>query len=111
MGPLGVVEAYPLADDPFGPEAVGEFVQVDRLVFERPPQALDEDIVHTPAPAIHGDFDIGFFQHAGEVEAGELAAPRSSRGQALVGVEDLRPAVSGQRLVQCFDAEGGIHGV
>ncbi len=28
MGPLGVVEADPLADDPFGPEAVGQLVQV-----------------------------------------------------------------------------------
>jgi len=39
----------------------------------------------------------------GEVKAGELAA--------LVGIEDFRLAVSGQRLVQGFDAEGGIHGV
>ena len=31
MGPLGVVEVDPLADDPFGPEAVGELVQVERL--------------------------------------------------------------------------------
>ena len=28
MRPLGVVEIDPLADDPFGPEAVGQFVQV-----------------------------------------------------------------------------------
>jgi hypothetical protein len=25
-------------------------VQIDRLVFERPPQAFDEDVVHAPAP-------------------------------------------------------------
>ena len=31
MGPLGVVEVDPLADDPFGREAVGQLVQVDRL--------------------------------------------------------------------------------
>ncbi len=42
MGPLGVVEVDPLADDPFGLEAVGQVVQVDRLVFERPPEALDD---------------------------------------------------------------------
>ena len=29
MGPLGVVEVDPLADDPFGREAVGQLVQVD----------------------------------------------------------------------------------
>ena len=42
MGPLGVVEVHPVPDDPFGPEAIGQFVQVDRLVFERPPEPLDE---------------------------------------------------------------------
>ena len=50
MGPLGVVEVDPLADDPLGPEAIRQFVQIDRLVFERPPQAFDEDVVHAPAP-------------------------------------------------------------
>ena len=55
MGPLSVVEVDPLANDPFGPEAVGQVVQVDRLVLERPPGALDEDVVHAPAPAVHGD--------------------------------------------------------
>ena len=42
MGPLCIVEIDPLADDPFGPEAVRQLVQVDRLVFERAPQPLDE---------------------------------------------------------------------
>jgi len=37
------------------------------------------------------------------LKAGELAA--------LVGVEDLRPAVSGQRLAHRLDAEPGVHGV
>ncbi len=45
-GPLGAVEVIPLADDPFGLEAVGQLVQIDCLVLERPPQALDEDVVH-----------------------------------------------------------------
>ncbi len=42
MRPDGVVEADPLADDPFRLEAIGQLVQIDRLVFERPPQALDD---------------------------------------------------------------------
>jgi len=42
MGPLGVVEADPLTDDPLRHEAVGQLVQVDRFVFERAPQALDD---------------------------------------------------------------------
>jgi len=41
MGPLGVVEVDPIADDPFGLEAVRQLVQVDRLVFERAPEAFD----------------------------------------------------------------------
>ena len=103
MGPLGVVEVDPRADDPFGLEAVGQLVQVDRLVFERAPQTFDKDVVHTAAPPIHGDGDLRVLEHAGEVEAGELAP--------LVGIEDFRLAVFGERLVQGIDAEGGIHGV
>ena len=99
MGSLGVVEAYPVANDPFGLEAVGQLVQVDCLVLERPPQALDKDIVHAAAAAVHGDADAGVLERAGEVEAGKLTA--------LVGVEDLRPAVAGQRFVQRVDAGFG----
>ena len=82
MGPFGVVEVDPLCNDPFGLEAVGQFMQVDGLIFERAPQAFDEDVVHAPAPPIHGDADAGIIEDAGEVEAGELAA--------LVGVEEFR---------------------
>ena len=103
MRPLGVVEVDPLADHPFGLEAVGQLKQVDGLVFERAPQAFDKDVVHAPAPPIHGDRDFSSLENAGEVEAGELAA--------LIGIEDFRFAVFGQRLVQGLDAEGGIHGV
>ncbi len=51
MGPDGVVEVDPLRDDPVRLEAIGQLMQIDRLVFERPPQALDEDVVHALAPA------------------------------------------------------------
>ena len=64
-----------------------QLVQVDCLILERAPEAFDEDVVHAPAPAVHGDRDTRVFEDTGEAEAGELAA--------LVGVEDLRPAVSG----------------
>ncbi len=103
MGTLGVAEADPLADDTLGVEAIGEFVQMDRLVFERAPQPLDEDVVHAAAAAVHGDCHFGILEPAGEVEAGELAA--------LVGIEDLRPAAGVARLIQGLDAEPGIHGV
>jgi len=48
--------------------------------------------VHAAAPTIHGDTDAGVLERAGEVEAGKLTA--------LVSVEDLWPAVAGQRFVQ-----------
>ena len=86
MRPDGVVEADPLPDDPFGQKAVGDVIQIDRLVFERPPQPLDEDIVHTPAPSIHGYRDLHVLENAGKLEAGELAA--------LIGIEDVRFAVA-----------------
>ena len=82
MRPLGVIEVNPRADDPFGLEAVGHLVQIDRLVFETAPQAFDEDVVHAEAAPIHRDRDLGALEHAGEVEAGELAA--------LIGIEDFR---------------------
>ncbi len=103
MGPLGVVEVDPLADDAIGPEAVGQLVQIDRLVLERSPQPLDEDVVHAATPSVNGDGDTRVFEHAGEVEAGKLAA--------LVGVEDFRRGVSDQRLGLGLDAEPGVHGV
>ncbi len=46
MGPLGVVEVDPVANDPFGLEAVGQVVQLHRLGLERPPEGLNEDVVH-----------------------------------------------------------------
>jgi len=103
MGPLGVVKADPVANDPFGLEAVAQLVQIDRLIFERPPKPFDKDIVHVSAPAIHGDRDLRILEDAGELEAGELTA--------LIGVEDFRLAISDQRFVQRLDAEPDIHGI
>ena len=103
MRALGVVEADPIVNNAFSLEAVGQIMEVDRLVFEAAPEPLDEDVVHIAAPAVHGDRHARILEHAGEVEAGALAA--------LVGVEYLRLAASGQRLSQGLDAEPGVHGV
>ena len=54
-------ESDRVANEPLGVEAVGQLVQMHRLVFERPPQPFDEDIVHAPGPAIHRDGDLGVF--------------------------------------------------
>ena len=78
IGQLGVVEVGPLIHDPFGLEAVRELVQVDCLVLYRAPQALDEDVVHAAAPAIHGDGHIRVLEHAGAVVAGELVGTNAA---------------------------------
>src|SRR6185369_14169797 len=81
-----VVKRDPLADS--GPRltAIAVAFEIDVLVLERPPQPLDEDIVHPPATPVHRDFDAGALQPAGEGLAGELAA--------LVGIEDVWPAIT-----------------
>src|SRR3954453_580677 len=79
-----------LADRVVGPE-------IHLLVLDRSPEPLDEDVVAPGALAIHADGDAGLEEHVGEVGAGEL--------RALVGVEDLGPAMPGERLLQRLDAE------
>src|SRR5208282_3407794 len=77
-------------------------VQIDLLVFDRSPDALDEDVVAPRALAIHADGDSVCDKHAGEGGAGELTS--------LIGVENLRCAVFGQRFLQRLDAELRLHG-
>src|SRR4029077_13271794 len=83
MKPTTVVEGDPVCDSCLGLAAVGIALEIDVLMLERPPQPLDEDVVHPTTAAIHGDLDPCARQRAGEGRTGELAA--------LVGVEDLRP--------------------
>ena len=98
----GVVKLEVTADlaSGFADRPVG--VQVDVLVFERTPEALDEDIVGPAALAIHADLDAFFFEPSGERFTGEWTS--------LIGVEDLRLAVPAESLFQCFDAERCVHG-
>ena len=87
----GVVEDDPIADACFRLATVGVAFEIDVLVFQRAPHAFDEHVVHPATAPIHRDAHVSLDQHAGEIRAGELAA--------LVGVENLRLAVSGQRLL------------
>jgi hypothetical protein len=41
VGAFGVVDADPLADDLFGGDAVGQFVQLNPFVLGRPPEVPD----------------------------------------------------------------------
>jgi hypothetical protein len=76
-------------------------VEINVLVLDALPDPLDEDVVDPAALAVHADHDVVGLEYAGEFGAGELAA--------LVGVEDLRPAVLGDRLFQGLDAEVRAH--
>lgn len=53
MWPLSVVKPDPVVDDAFGLEAVLQFVQIDSLLLEGPPEPFDEDIVEVSSSAIH----------------------------------------------------------
>jgi len=75
--------------------------QIDLLVFDAFPEPLDEHVVAPGSFAIHADGDAIVGENAGEGRAGEL--------RALVGVEDVRLAVTGQSILQGLDAEGRLH--
>lgn len=53
MGPFGVVECDPVFDDPPGLEAVADFFEGDRLLFQGSPKAFDEDVVQVSTAPIH----------------------------------------------------------
>ena len=76
-------------------------VEVDFLVFDRTPGLFDEDVVPPRTPAIHRDGNLSLLQHGGEVHRGEL--------RSLVGIEYVAFAITGQRFLDCFDAEGCFH--
>src|SRR6266478_10031021 len=72
-------------------------VQIDLLVFDAAPQPLDEHVVAPGAFTVHADGDAVVGKHAGEGRAGEL--------RTLVGVEDVRSAVTSQSILQGLDTE------
>ena len=71
---------------------VGGGVEVDAFPFDRAPLAFDEGIVGGPAPPVAADATAGLQQGLLKKLAGKLAA--------LVGVEDERGRVLGQRRAQ-----------
>ena len=85
MWPQAIVEIQIAADGSSRDAYAVVGVKVDLLVFDRFPDALDEDIVAPSALAIHADGDIAGRQSAREGLTRELAA--------LVGVENLRRPV------------------
>src|SRR5712672_4430894 len=75
--------------------------QIDLLVFDAFPKPLDEHVVSPSSFAIHTDGNAVAGEDAVKGHTGEL--------RALVGVEDVRPAVTRESILQCLDAEGRLH--
>ena len=54
MRPLSVIEADPVVNDPFGLEAVGDFMEINGLLLQGTPEPFDEDVVEiAPAPIFY----------------------------------------------------------
>ena len=77
-------------------------MQVHRLVLQRPPQPLNEDVVEIAAAAVHGAACASRAYPVGERDAGKLGT--------LVRVEYLRRAGM-QRRLERVDAESAVHRV
>jgi hypothetical protein len=78
-GRVGSIGIDPTSDPSSCLAAGLEGIEEDALVFQRPPQPLDEDVVHPAATAIHRDADAGVLQRGGEDKAGELRTLRASQ--------------------------------
>ena len=89
--PLVVVEGDPTTDGCLGLRAGLPGVQVDAFILERPPQALDEDVVEAAALAVHRDPGSNPLQPVGPGEGREL--------RALIGIHDIWRAEAVDRLV------------
>src|ERR1700719_5006767 len=100
---LVIVEAEPGANAGLGLGDRRIGIEVDFLVFEAPPQSLDEDVVHAAPLAIHADRYLVALQGAGEVVAGELAA--------LVGIENPWATVADESFLERLDTELGAERV
>ena len=66
--------------------------QVDFLVFDRPPQPFDKNIIAPRALAIHADRNLGVLQGREKGDGGELAA--------LICVQNLGGAIPSQGFAQ-----------
>ena len=103
MGPVGVVEGHPVADDALRLEPVGQLFEVNGFLLQRSPQPFDEDVVHAATAPVHRDAHTGFGQCRDPATSGEL--------RALIRVHDLGRAEAGDGLLQGLEAEARMHRV
>ena len=107
MRTLAIVGVHPVVDDALGGEAVSDVLQIDRFIFERPPETFDEDfdedVVHASAPRVHADPNLRLGERGDPVRSDELAF--------LIRIHDLRRAVFADGLVQRVHTEVRMHDV
>jgi len=60
-------------------------LEINLLVFQAAPEALNKNIIHPASLTVHADFDTAVLQHVRKIFAGKLTA--------LVAVEYLRCAI------------------
>ena len=72
MKPLRVVKVKISVQTPMGTGNRQVLMQINLLVFERPPEAPHENVVIRPAPTVHADADGFSFENACEAAACEL---------------------------------------
>ena len=95
-----IVELHPVADTRAGLRPGLPSVEMDALIFQGSPQALNEDVVQIAALAIHRDADTGPAQAICPGKRRELGP--------LIAVHDVRRSEPIDRLVLRLDAEVGL---
>jgi hypothetical protein len=78
-------------------------MQVEVVVFDGPPQPLNEDVVLATAAAVHADSDPVVLENLGESVAGKLGS--------LIGVGNLRFPVAAKGLLESLISEIRVQGV
>ena len=102
MRALVVVEIDEAGKGTMQIDAIGEVRYIDEIVLDRPPEALDEDVVDETLDAIHTDLNRSPFEDPEKLFGGKLTS--------LIGVEDqwLPPVES---VVERIAAEGTVQRV
>ena len=62
MNPLRVIKVKISFQAPAGVSDCQVLMQINLLVFDRPPEALHENVVIRPAPTVHADADAVSFE-------------------------------------------------
>ena len=97
MSALFVVKANPAAQAVAKLGTTAERMQVKVVMFDGPPQTLNEDVVLTSAAAVHADADALVLENLSKTVAGKLGA--------LIRVEDFRLAIAAQGLLEGLNTE------